>query len=147
MPVPPCTNASPFFVHAVISLFSLAAWSLSVVRALGDHSDWLWLPFFAPRVPSAEGRMRLTQERISLVVLGHRAARVAASLAWIDSVTSASPLTAARTIRLAARRALIDVKGRESMMLNQAYSAWCWPLKSALRGLSVRIRSGTTVVT
>ena len=32
-------------------------------------------------------------------------------------------------------------------MLNQAYSASCWPLNVALRGLPVRIRPGMTVVT
>ena len=41
-------------------------------------------------------------------------------------------------IALAARSALIEVTGRESLILNQAYSARFLPLKKALRGLPVR---------
>ncbi len=47
----------------------------------------------------------------------------------------------------AARSALIETPGKESLMLNQAYSFLCWPLNMALRGLPVRIGSGQTVVT
>ena len=47
----------------------------------------------------------------------------------------------------AALCALMEAPGSESPIVNQAYSARCWPLKKALRGLPVRIKPGHTVVT
>ena len=47
----------------------------------------------------------------------------------------------------AARSAEIDKPGVESEIANQAYSASCCPLTSALGGDPVRISPGDTVVT
>src|SRR4051794_18326787 len=41
----------------------------------------------------------------------------------------------------------MEAIGSESEMLNHAYSSWFLPLNSALRGLPVLMRPGTTVVT
>jgi sulfate adenylyltransferase large subunit len=54
---------------------------------------------------------------------------------------------AASRIALAARSASSERPGSESLIANHAYSARCFPLKSALRGLPVRISPGQTVVT
>src|SRR4051812_19616110 len=47
----------------------------------------------------------------------------------------------------AARSAFIANGGSEALIVNHAYSARCWPLNVALRGLPVRISPGHTVVT
>ena len=81
------------------------------------------------------------------VVSGAMARASATSLAGGVRTRSASPRRMAWTIWRAARSASIESSGKASLMLNQAYSARCRPLKVAWRGLPVRIRPGQIVVT
>ena len=56
-----------------------------------------------------------------------------------DSTRRAVPRSQASTVCRAALSALIEKIGNASLTLNQAYSERCLPLKSAFRGLPVRI--------
>src|SRR5206468_153762 len=106
-----------------ISLLRRAARSVSSVSTDGDAADVLSLPLARSwPMPPGLGSARWTRPRMSAVRPGNRPWKRTASWAGSDRITSASPWRKAWTTCRAARSALIDRPGSESLMLNQAYS-------------------------
>src|SRR5690349_13323627 len=135
------------YSHCTTSLFRNAASSLRVVSHEGDHAEVISLPFLSSvPTPPAAGNKRFASPSICDIGSGNKASKSTAIFAGIEITSSASPRLQARTICLAAFLALTLNSGRASLMLNHAYSNSCLPLKSALRGLPVRIKPGHTVV-
>ena len=108
----------------------------------------LSLPFrLSVPTPPASGNNWFPSASICDITSGNNASKSTAIFAGIEITSSAWPRLHARTTCLAAFSALTVSSGNASLILNHAYSNRCFPLKSALRGLPVRIRPGQTVVT
>jgi hypothetical protein len=116
------------------------------VRAKSKR-NYLCLSHARVPIPPAVGRSLFTTPMRSAVTPGKTPWKSVASCAGRESTNSASPRLHALMICRAARSAFMEVSGSASLMLNHAYSARCFPLNSALRGLPVRISPGQIVVT
>src|SRR5207248_9745105 len=124
------------------------ACSFNVVIQDGDALEELCLPVRTSLpIPPGGGNSTFIKPSTSVVVPGNKPWNLTATLAGRDRTISASPWTQAFTIRRAARFALMEITGRASLILNQAYSASLLLLNEAFLGVPVRMRPGHTVVT